>query len=69
MASSPRQYAMDAKNRQELEPQKLVAELLAQQAAISEVLRAIANSSHELKPTCDTIVVNAMRLCRLTREA
>jgi len=28
------------------------------------VLRAIANSPHELQPICDTIVANAVRLCR-----
>lgn len=55
---------MDAEDRRELELQEQVAELVAQQAAISEVLRAIANSPHELQPICDTIVANAMRLCR-----
>jgi len=55
---------MHAKDRRELELQEQIAELIAQQAAISEVLRAIANSPHELQPICDRIVANAMRLCR-----
>jgi hypothetical protein len=55
---------MDAEDRWELGLQEQVAELVAQQAVISEVLRAIANSPHELQPIFDTIVANAMRLCR-----
>jgi signal transduction histidine kinase len=46
------------------EPQDRVTELVEQQAAISEVLRAIANSPHDLQPIFDTILINAMRLCR-----
>jgi hypothetical protein len=49
-------------SRPELERQ--VTELVQQQAAISEVLRAIANSPHDLQPIFDTIVANAARLCR-----
>jgi C4-dicarboxylate-specific signal transduction histidine kinase len=41
-----------------------VTELVEQQAAISEVLRAIASSPHELQPIFDTILANAIRLCR-----
>ena len=47
-----------------LELQEQVAELAAQQAAMSEVLRSIANSPHELGPIFDTITANATRLCR-----
>ena len=47
-----------------LELQEQVAELAAQQAAMSEVLRSIANSPHELEPIFDTITANATRLCR-----
>jgi signal transduction histidine kinase len=47
-----------------LELQEQLAELAAQQAAISEVLRSIANSPHELEPIFDTITANATRLCR-----
>jgi C4-dicarboxylate-specific signal transduction histidine kinase len=47
-----------------LELQEQLAELAAQQAAISEVLLSIANSPHELEPIFDTITANATRLCR-----
>ena len=46
------------------ELQEQVTELAAQQAAMSEVLRSIANSPHELEPIFDTITANATRLCR-----
>ena len=49
-------------DRSELQEQ--VTELAAQQAAMSEVLRSIANSPHELEPIFDTITANATRLCR-----
>ena len=41
-----------------------LTELIEQRMAISEVLRAIANSSSDLQPIFDTIVANATRLCR-----
>src|SRR5215831_13291150 len=44
--------------------QKELAEILRQRAAISEVLRAIANSPHDLQPIFDTILDNAVYLCR-----
>jgi signal transduction histidine kinase len=47
-----------------LELQEQATELVAQQAAMSEVLRSIANSPHELQPIFDTITANATRLCR-----
>jgi C4-dicarboxylate-specific signal transduction histidine kinase len=48
------------------EPQDRVSELVEQQAAISEVLRAIANSPHDLQPIFDTILINGTRLCQAT---
>jgi signal transduction histidine kinase len=44
--------------------QKQLAEVLRQRAAISEVLRAIANSPHDLQPIFDTILDSAVHLCR-----
>jgi signal transduction histidine kinase len=44
--------------------QRQVIELLEQRAAISAVLRAIANSPHALEPIFDTILDHATRLCR-----
>src|SRR6516225_6003249 len=46
------------------ELQKKLAEVLRQRAAISEVLRAIASSPHDLQPIFDTILDNAVHLCR-----
>jgi hypothetical protein len=49
-------------SRSELQEQ--VTELVEQQAAVSEVLLAIAGSPHQLQPIFDTILANATRLCR-----
>jgi signal transduction histidine kinase len=46
------------------EPQDRVTELIDQQTAISEVLRAIANSPHDLQPIFDAILDSATSLCR-----
>jgi signal transduction histidine kinase len=48
------------------EPQDRVAELVEQQAAISEVLRAVANSPQDLQPIFDTLLISATHLCRAT---
>jgi signal transduction histidine kinase len=41
-----------------------LTEVTQHRAAISEVLRAIANSPHNLQPIFDTILDSALRLCR-----
>lgn len=46
--------------------QRQVTELVEQQTAILEVLRAVANSPHDLQPIFDTILINATRFCRAT---
>ena len=46
------------------EPQDRATELIEQQAAISEVLRAIANSPHDLQPIFDAVLDSAVRLCQ-----
>ena len=48
-------------SRADLEAQ--VTELLAQQSAISELLRTIARTPNDLQPVFDAIVANATRLC------
>jgi signal transduction histidine kinase len=50
--------------RSRSDSQKELAEVLRQRAAISEVLRAIASSPHDLRPIFDTILDSAVHLCR-----
>ena len=46
------------------ELQQELTEVVRHRAAISEVLRAIASSPHDLQPIFDTILGSAVRLCR-----
>jgi hypothetical protein len=46
------------------ELQQELTEVVRHRAAISEVLRAIAGSPHDLQPIFDTIIGSATRLCR-----
>ena len=50
--------------RSRSELQDRVTELIEQQTAISDVLRAIANSPHDLQPIFDAILDGSTRLCR-----
>src|SRR3954467_9269115 len=55
--------SMDAE-RTACEQQDRVTELIEHQTAISELLRAIANSPHDLQPIFDAILDSSTRLCR-----
>ena len=46
------------------ELQEGATELIEQQSAISEVLRAIASSPHDMQPIFDAILNSATRFCR-----
>jgi hypothetical protein len=56
--------AAHCRGRSHAELQKQVTDFAAQRMAISEVLRAIASSPHDLQSILQTIVDSAARLCR-----
>jgi hypothetical protein len=60
----PRGRAMRDLVRSRSELQDRVAELIEQQTAISDVLRAIVDSPHDLQPIFDAILDSSTRLCR-----
>jgi signal transduction histidine kinase len=63
-ARAPGALSRSELQEQVTELQEHVTELIAQRAATSAVLRAIASSPHDLQPIFDAILDSATRLCR-----